>query len=328
MFIAYDKDEVAIDIEDAVKGEEYFCMTCGFPLLIKEGTQNAKHFAHKAGECTDSWHYDMSKWHIRMQSYFPKEAREVVVKLGNKTHRADVLVDKTVIEFQHSSISAEEYMDRNDFFNSLGYKVVWIFDVSQQYRFEDLYYSSEDNDYLLTWKNPIRIFASGPNPSDYNKSFSIWLYTGEMEGDDYIQKVIWCAKDEYDSPSFKKIIFSEYAITLNENFNINQFFMSKHDHFEEALKELNSKYKYTIKFSGIRGMNRDGYICPKTKVFGLNLYGENGCSCCRYCYMMARKKRKECKLETKVYCCYPIQVWEEVPTHEGYDYGRPKIHNL
>lgn len=328
MFIAYDKDDIAIDVEDAVKGEEYFCPICGSPLLIREGTQNAKHFAHKVGECTDTWHYDMSEWHVRMQSYFPIKSREVVVKSGNKSHRADVLVGKTVIEFQHSPISADEYMARNDFFDSLGYKVVWVFDVSQQYRLGDLYYSSEDNELLLTWKNPIRIFASGPNPSDYDKKFSIWLYTGETEDDDYIQKVIWCAKDEYDSPCFKRIIFSEYAISLSKSFNINQLFMSKRDYFEEALKELKSKHKYTVKYSGIRGMNRDGYICPKTKVFGLNLYGENGCSCCRYCYMMSQKKRNGSKSETQVYCCYPNQVWEETPTHEGYDYGRPNRYSI
>ena len=95
MFIANDKNGILIDVRDAIKGEEYFCRTCKSLVYVREGTQNAKHFAHKARECTDSWHYDMSEWHLRMQSYFPLESREVVVKSGNKTHRADILSDKT-----------------------------------------------------------------------------------------------------------------------------------------------------------------------------------------------------------------------------------------
>lgn len=328
MYKAKNKDGCYVYIENAEKGQEYFCPLCGAPMIVKDGVQNAKHFAHKAGECTDTWHYDMSEWHLRMQSYFPLESREVVVKSGNKTHRADVLIDKTVIEFQHSPISVDEYMDRNRFFGSLGYSVAWVFDVSQQYEYDDLYYSSDDNNYLLTWKNPIRIFAYSPNPTDYNKNFSIWLYTGEIEEDDYIQKVIWCAKDDDGNPSFKRIILSEYPITLNESFDIKQFFMSKMDHFNEALRELQSQYKYTVRNSGIHGMPRDSYVCPKTGKFGLDLYKEHGCNNCIYCYMIAQKKRKDSKTETQVYCCYPNQVWEECETHSGYDYGRPPTYNI
>lgn len=328
MFVAINANKQLIDIRDAIKGEEYFCPTCGASLYVRDGSQNAKHFAHEAGECTDTWHYDMSEWHIRMQNYFPIESREVVVRSGNRAHRADVLVDKTVIEFQHSPISVDEYMDRNRFFHSLGYRVAWVFDVSQQYDVEDLYYSSDDNNYLLTWKNPIRIFSHSQNPTDYDKKFSIWLYTGEVEEDDYIQKVIWCAKDDLGYPSFKRIIFSEYPISLNEEFEIDQFFMSKQDYFNEALKNLQSKHRYTIRYSGVRGMSRDSYVCPRTKEFGLKMFGENGCTYCRYCYMIAQKKRKDSKTESQVYCCYPNAVWEEGPSHEGYDYGRPNTYNI
>lgn len=327
MYKAKNKDGCYVYIENAEKGQEYFCPLCGALMIVKDGVQNAKHFAHKAGECTDSWHYDMSEWHLRMQSYFPLESREVVVKSGNKTHRADVLIDKTVIEFQHSPISADEYQDRNDFFESLGYRIAWVFDVSQQYRVGDLYYSSDNKEYLMTWKNPMRIFGCHSSPRDDDKKFSIWLYTGETEDDDYIQKVVWSLEDDYTGASFKKIILSEYSITLNEPFNIKQFFMSKRDYFNEALKELQSKYKYTIKNSGIQGMPRDSYICPKTGKFGLDLYREQGCKNCRYCYMLAQKKRGS-KTETQVYCCYPDQVWEETHTHEGYDYGNPTTYNI
>ena len=45
-----------------------------------------------------------------------------------------LLEDKKVVyEFQHSPLSPEELDDRNAFYNSLGYKVIWIFDLFDQY---------------------------------------------------------------------------------------------------------------------------------------------------------------------------------------------------
>lgn len=64
-----------------------------------------------------------------MQSFFPAENREVIVKHDGKIHRADVLVGNIAIEMQHSQISAEEFNDRNKFFESAGYRLVWVFDV-------------------------------------------------------------------------------------------------------------------------------------------------------------------------------------------------------
>lgn len=35
---------------------------------------------------TDNWHYDMSEWHRKMQSYFSEEYREVVCKKNGEKH--------------------------------------------------------------------------------------------------------------------------------------------------------------------------------------------------------------------------------------------------
>ena len=40
-----------------------------------------------------------------------------------------------VIEFQHSPITAEEFNVRNQFYLTYGKKVIWIFDLSEE--FED-----------------------------------------------------------------------------------------------------------------------------------------------------------------------------------------------
>lgn len=71
----------------------------------------------------------MSEWHLSWQENFPEDCREVVVEKDGIKHRADVLINNTVIEFQHSSITSEEIAKRNNFYMSCGYHVIWVFDA-------------------------------------------------------------------------------------------------------------------------------------------------------------------------------------------------------
>lgn len=131
MFKAKRKDGSPVWIDDAIKGEGYFCPVCDNPLIIKAvNSQIATHFAHKKwAHCPDIWECDTSEWHKTWQNRFPKECREVVVEKNGIKHRADILINNTVIEFQHSHISHEEILERNEFYLSCGYRVVWIFDA-------------------------------------------------------------------------------------------------------------------------------------------------------------------------------------------------------
>lgn len=70
----------------------------------------------------------MSEWHKNWQLLFPKECREKMLKRGNVKHIADVLINNYVIEFQHTKIELDEFLDRNKFYTSFGYKLIWIFD--------------------------------------------------------------------------------------------------------------------------------------------------------------------------------------------------------
>ena len=131
MFIAKDKEGNCVMIEEAVQAGEYFCPLCGGALIVKAKSSEAvsAHFAHKSRRECDSWHYDMSEWHREWQNYFPKECQEVPVQKDGVKHRADVLINNTVIEFQHSPIKAEEIAERNRFYTECGYKMVWVFDA-------------------------------------------------------------------------------------------------------------------------------------------------------------------------------------------------------
>ena len=116
MFIALDKEQKRISIKDAVQDDAFFCPVCLEKMFVKAGTKRARHFSHFPNcECNDSWNgqYDMSDWHYEWQNQFPAENQEVVVQCDDVRHRADVITDRTVLEFQHSPLSSGKFNDRN-----------------------------------------------------------------------------------------------------------------------------------------------------------------------------------------------------------------------
>ena len=157
MFVALNKDKKRVHISNVLDKETYYCPICGDELRTRQGTTNAHHFAHKNNSnCAekDGWHYDMSDWHYDWQKQFPVDNQEIVFAKNNKIHRADVFINNTVIEFQHSPITEAEFNDRNNFYKSFGYKVLWIFDAIDK---EVEYLKDTNNDErLLSWKHPIR----------------------------------------------------------------------------------------------------------------------------------------------------------------------------
>ena len=132
---ANDYNDNRVHIDDTHSNQQYYCPSCGVPLVVKKGDIRHHHFAHSAHcPCKDSWErnkeYDTSSWHIGWQSLFPPKNQEITLSLGETKHRADVIIGKTVVEFQHSLLSASKFDDRNNFYFNLGYKVVWLFDIS------------------------------------------------------------------------------------------------------------------------------------------------------------------------------------------------------
>lgn len=136
MIVALDKDLNRIHIEDAVAKQECYCPYCGERLFQRKGEIRRHHFAHMPGKvCKDTWEatYDMSDWHYDWQNSFPKANQEVLLSMGEIKHRADVLIGRTVTEFQRSNMAAKTFSDRNNFYFNLGYKVVWVFDLRENF---------------------------------------------------------------------------------------------------------------------------------------------------------------------------------------------------
>lgn len=140
MFTAFDKNKNKVSIENALKGERYYCPICLQEVLLKKGKIRAPHFSHKINaNCTD-WG-DMSEWHLGWQEKFPLNCREVILENNGIKHRADILLkDKNiVIEFQHSQISNEDFNARNKFYTELGFNLIWVFDGNKKIKNPDNY---------------------------------------------------------------------------------------------------------------------------------------------------------------------------------------------
>lgn len=163
MYIAIDKNNQLCSIDNAVPGRDYYCPVCEHKLSARRGEIRQHCFSHMPSEaCSDSWdkEYDMSEWHREWQAGFPLCNQEVVVQLGDIRHRADILTGITVIEFQHSPLSTESFNKRNTFYHDLGYKVVWLFDLTEEYSNFKISFKEKDDKTVFTWSHPRNTFRN------------------------------------------------------------------------------------------------------------------------------------------------------------------------
>lgn len=135
------------------------CPICGADVRAKCGSMVTWHWAHVAGPDCDEWSEPDSAWHLGWQLLVDRWRREVVI--GN--HRADLIAaDMTVVELQHSTISAQEIAEREKFYG----RMVWVFDAIDAYRDERLYISRRLGGDKVTfrWKHPRKTVAACRRP--------------------------------------------------------------------------------------------------------------------------------------------------------------------
>ena len=214
MIFAIDKNKKRVHINQTHVNYDYFCPICGEKLVLRKGEIRRHHFAHHPStKCTDFWHYDMSDWHQDWQDRFPLECQEVVMEHNGIKHRADVFINNTVIEFQHSPLSSEEFDDRNNFYTGLGYKVVWIFDLTAEYE-EGKIYESDKKTSILVWKHPRRTFK---NFDLKNKKVSLFFELGTAEDDGVVEP--WVTKVTWATPDgFERFAVDEYGYRASDFF--------------------------------------------------------------------------------------------------------------
>jgi hypothetical protein len=106
-----------------------FCESCGARVVPKCGPIKINHFAHYKGSDCDKWNEPETDWHREWKSHVPIDQREVVLVHNNKRHRADIYLplQKTTVEFQHSTIEYNQRVERNQFYK----KIIWVAHINQ-----------------------------------------------------------------------------------------------------------------------------------------------------------------------------------------------------
>jgi competence CoiA-like predicted nuclease len=251
MFIAIDEIDQIIEIENALKGNKYFCPECGSKLIVKDGQINVKHFAHeKSTEC-GSWG-DMSQWHLDWQSKFDKSVREVVLEKDGIKHRADIFISvkdiNLTIEFQKSPISKIEIIKRNEFYSQFG-NVLWVFDLKDKEIHID-YNRNYKNLHKYKWNHFSKSIPTPKEFAEMNINFCFQLSNNEIVFPCGVEKENWkysysLKTDLIDPVNFIQRIKDDFFLKPN---NINRFiekFITPDEYKKQKVQNTN-KIKHKV----------------------------------------------------------------------------------
>lgn len=133
---------------EAIKNAKGECPSCRGIVVAKCGWINAHHWAHKSDVGCSDWHEPETKWHRDWKNLFDEKYRERIIEKEGKKHIADIQLNNgKVIEFQHSSISVSDIMERVLFYRNL----LWVIDGVS---FKDNFYIYDKGEYqTFRWKH-------------------------------------------------------------------------------------------------------------------------------------------------------------------------------
>lgn len=216
MQYALDNNGNKVYINDANKGEKYFCPCCNSLVIQKKGFVNAWHYSHK--NCVDcDGMYLEDEWAKNWMASVNEKYREIAVfnPKFNAKKKANIKAGNVVLLLQNRSISSEEFQKRVNFFNDGGRHLVYLVDV----RDKDVIYMSDNRKFLkFIWKHAWKFNEINIK----EETFDLFLQIA----DDSIIKVTW-------NGDFGFKYFGGY------NYSIKDF----HDYFNRKYKQLNKKKK-------------------------------------------------------------------------------------
>jgi len=112
---------------EPIKGVTALCPNCGSKMIAKCGSIKIDHWSHKVIRKCDPWWENETAWHRDWKNNFPLEWQEIIMydAFKNEKHIADVRTKgELVIEFQHSFLSSNERIERENFYQNM----VWVVD--------------------------------------------------------------------------------------------------------------------------------------------------------------------------------------------------------
>ena len=214
-----------------------YCPACREEVFPRCGSVRAHHFCHEPNSvCKYGSGNEMTKWHLRMQNYFPDDWQEVAIE----NNRADVYDSESnvVFEFQHSGIDWTEMFSRTEYYLEHGKKLVWVFAEEKSGALEKDNFSDGNSYYWKGGKNGFQY-----NVADFyahsnidrklfdNLVICIWnCDDNKEEGEDYISKIvahndnfshITLSQNFFKMSEMIKPVLDEEAVQFVEYYNRN-----------------------------------------------------------------------------------------------------------
>lgn len=153
--ITQDGKKVYADEVFREDGDQYFCPGCGSELVLRQGTKNIWHFAHKFGHdesCLYKKYENESKQHRLMKKTIKKIIEkdnkclksELEYQIGSKI--ADYYFEvrskwgtrrKIAVECVHKHTNIDVFREKNEYYAKKGIFVIWLFSASRLGYYED-----------------------------------------------------------------------------------------------------------------------------------------------------------------------------------------------
>lgn len=134
MFIALNENNEPVTVDEAKRGQAYYCPVCQSKVTFKAGHVRIPHFSHyRIAHCIRYLYKSESIEHLKAKHdlyLHIKQSRNVDMEiyLDEIEQIPDLLADKTAIEIQLSTISIDLLLTRTRGYTSLGMDVYWLLD--------------------------------------------------------------------------------------------------------------------------------------------------------------------------------------------------------
>lgn len=184
------------------KGLRAVCPNCGAIVIAKCGTFRVDHWAHLSKKMCDPWWETETEWHRNWKNEFPKEWQEISLLDANtkEKHIADLkTAEGTVVEFQHSPITEQERISREDFYLATSKRMIWVLDCSDR-SFSFMFFQGFDYKQVQAYGTDIELKWIGRG-----KLFDKWGGSKAFVLLDFGNDTLWWLKN-YDPISKKAIV--------------------------------------------------------------------------------------------------------------------------
>lgn len=148
---------------------ECYCPCCNTPVKAKMGMINTHHWAHTTKQDCLYNPQKMTEWHINWQKRFDKNNVEVRHEKW-KNNIADVCLGNPdtdnylVLEFQHSPISLEKVLQRNEAYKN----IIWVLDYTNDNSVSPKVFEKISKDLIVYETDDYLHYTKYNNDSDYN----------------------------------------------------------------------------------------------------------------------------------------------------------------